>query len=67
MHNSTTESPVPAVKGGAVEGLIDLLIEENESQKKMDITVISIYDKEAKEKSKSFIHTKFIYIRYLKI
>ncbi len=59
--------PVPAVKGGAVEGLIDLLIEENESQKKMDITVISIYDKEAKEKSKSFIHTKFIYIRYLKI
>lgn len=59
--------PVPAVKGGAVEGLIDLLISENENQKKMDILVLSIYDKEAKEKSRNFKYTKFIYIRYFKI
>ena len=42
--------PVPAVRGGAVEGLLDLLINENEIENKMDITIISKYDYLAKEK-----------------
>lgn len=55
--------PVPAVKGGAVEGLIELLINENEKYHKMDITVVSIYDAEAKKESDKYKYTKFIYVK----
>lgn len=34
--------PVPAVQGGAIENLVDFLLEYNESQKLHDITVYSI-------------------------
>lgn len=55
--------PVPAIRGGAVEGLIELLINENEKYKRLKITVISIYDEKAKELSKQYKHTNFIYIK----
>lgn len=54
--------PVPAVKGGAVEGLVELLIRMNEKYNKMDITVISVYDENAEREGKKYKNTKFIYI-----
>lgn len=55
--------PVPAVKGGAVEGLVELLVRMNEVYKELDLTVISIYDKEAEMVSEKYKNTKFVYIR----
>ena len=37
--------PVPATKGGAVETLVQNLIDENEIIKNNKFTVLSIYDK----------------------
>ncbi len=36
--------PVPAVKGGAVENLIDFYLEYNEQHRQHDITIYSVYD-----------------------
>lgn len=55
--------PVPGVKGGAIESLIDLLVEENEIQHKCDLIVVSVFDKEAVEASKKYNNTSFIYIK----
>ena len=37
--------PVPAINGGAVESLIDTIVNENEKQQKITITVIGINSK----------------------
>ena len=55
--------PVPALKGGAVETLINDFIDENEVYKQMDVDVISIYDKDAFAESKKYKYTKFNYFR----
>lgn len=55
--------PVPAVKGGAVEGLVELLIRMNEKYKEIDLTVVSLYDEIAEKKSKKYKNTKFIYVK----
>jgi spore coat protein SA len=54
--------PLPNVKGGAIETLVNILINQNEIYKKMDLTVVSIFDKEAYQESKKYKQTKFIYI-----
>ena len=54
--------PVPAVKGGAVEQLITMLVEENEIEHKMDTTCVSVWDEKAEAISKKMKHTEFIYI-----
>ena len=41
--------PIPDVKGGAIERLVTMLIEENEVHHRMDLTVLSCYDKEASQ------------------
>lgn len=56
------ELPVPDVKGGGAENLIEHIIEKNEEHKKMDITVYSIYDDKAQEKGKNFHHTRFVFL-----
>lgn len=56
--------PVPAVKGGAVEGLIELLTKENEISHEMDLTVVSVYDSEAEKKSMEYEYTHFVYISH---
>lgn len=53
--------PVPAVKGGAVETLIEHIINENEKFKKLDITCFSVFDEKALEESKKFKNTKIIF------
>lgn len=56
--------PLPASKGGAIETLIDSFVKENEKQKKFEITIYSLSDKEAKkiarEKNYHFCH--YVYI-----
>lgn len=54
--------PVPAVKGGAVETLVNNLIDENEKNKLFDFYVVSIYEKEAVKLSENYKSTKFKYI-----
>lgn len=51
--------PVPAVKGGAIETLVETLIENHDSD--MDITVCSVYDQQAEEKvnNKRYKNVKF--------
>ena len=63
--------PVPAVKGGAIETLVEIICKENELYKKLDIDVYSIHDQEAIARSKEYEKTNFIYLckskRYMKI
>lgn len=59
--------PIPAVKGGAVLTLIESLVIQNEKNKKMDLTIISSYDKKAVENSKRYSNTNFIFIKEPKI
>lgn len=56
------ELPLPAVKGGAVECLIDLLLNENEKKGKFYFEVYSIYDKKAETASKKYNYASFVYI-----
>ena len=46
--------PVPNTKGGAIESLVTDLINQNEIEKKLDITVYSIYDEKAYIESKKY-------------
>lgn len=56
--------PVPATKGGAVENLIELFLEENERQQKMDVYVFSSYDQKAEYiANERYRHTKFVFIK----
>lgn len=57
------ELPMPDVKGGGAETLIEHIIEKNEDYKKLDIVLYSIYDKQAVEKSKNFFMTEFVYLQ----
>ncbi|WP_289129528.1 glycosyltransferase family 4 protein [uncultured Clostridium sp.] len=63
--------PVPAVKGGAIETLIDVIIKENEEKNKLDIDVYTIFDKEAVKESQKYKNSKFIFLckhkKYIKI
>lgn len=54
--------PVPAVHGGAVSTLIEYLVKENEVERKMQLTVLSIYDAEAVQKAKTYTRTQFDFI-----
>ena len=54
--------PVPAVHGGAVSTLIEYLVKENEVERKMQLTVLSIYDTEAEQKAKTYTQTQFNFI-----
>ena len=54
--------PVPAVKGGAIETLVEIICKENEVYKKLDIDVYSIYDEEAIVESKKYEKSNFIYL-----
>lgn len=55
--------PVPAVMGGAVENLIQMLLDENEIKFKNKITVLSIFDEKAKNKSNQYKYTDFLFIK----
>lgn len=54
--------PVPAVRGGAVEGLLTHLIEENERQGRVRLICVSIPDPEAMERARHYRHTVIHYL-----
>lgn len=54
--------PVPSVKGGAVETLIQIFIDENEIERKSEITVFSFYDTEAEKKALNYKYTRFVWL-----
>lgn len=56
-------SPVPATKGGAVENLIEDLLDENEKYHNLDFSVLSIYEEKAEEKSKQYKYTDFHFVK----
>ena len=55
--------PVPPTRGGAVEALVQYLLEENERQDKIDLIVYSCYDEDAVTKSVEYPKTDFVFIR----
>ena len=55
--------PVPAVKGGAVENLIEILIDKNEEYKEVNFEITSTFNQAAKDKTALYQHTKILYIK----
>ena len=53
--------PVPAVKGGAVQQLIDTIISENEKQSRMELTIAGLWDNDAEIVSKQYTKTHFVF------
>lgn len=54
--------PLPSVKGGAVESLVQCLLDYNEKYHTYNFSVFSVYNEEAALKSRSYKHTDFKYI-----
>ena len=60
--------PVPAVKGGAVENLIENIAKAHEKEKKVNLNIICAYDFNAEKIAKEkFKNTNFNYIKVGKI
>lgn len=60
---STCILPIPDVKGGAVERLITMVLDENEKNPRFDITVITSPDENAFILQQSYKHTNFVNIK----
>lgn len=59
--------PVPAIKGGAVETLVEFLIDQNEIEQKFHFTVLSTYDSDLNKSRKQYAFTEFVYFKKLPI
>ena len=55
--------PIPDVRGGGIELLTRLLIEQNEIDKKYQLVVFSIYDEEAERISRKYKYCDVIFIK----
>lgn len=55
--------PLPPVKGGAVEYLINAFLTDNEEKHLHEITAYSVYDNQAREEGKNYKYTEFKYIK----
>lgn len=55
--------PMPAVKGGATETLIQRLIDDNEKYGEFQFRVFCCYDPEAEQSGKKYKNTRFSYIK----
>ena len=58
-----SELPLPAVKGGGAETLMNNLIDENEIKKELKIDVYSYYNSEALNKSHLYKESSFYYYK----
>ena len=54
--------PIPATRGGAVEGLITQLIRENEVQQRLDLVCVSVPHEAAQEQAALYPHTRIYYL-----
>ena len=61
-----TPLPVPAVRGGAIETLATNLVQENEIEQRLDLTIISPFDRRAQQVSRQYRHTQFVYLTKLR-
>jgi spore coat protein SA len=55
--------PSPSTKGGAVESLLQIFIDLNETSNEFQLVVFSVFDNEAFVLSKAFHSTSFIFIK----
>lgn len=58
--------PIPAVRGGATETLIDILIKENEIKKQCFFYILCKYDQLAELRSASLKFTRIIYFKSIR-
>lgn len=56
------ELPVPVIKGGGAETLIEQILDENEKNKTFDFVVYSIENEQAKEKSNKYNYAQFVFL-----
>lgn len=63
--------PVPPVKGGAIETLIDIMLKENEKHRQLDIDVYTVYDEDAIKAAEKYSTVNFIFLlknkKYIKL
>lgn len=55
--------PVPSVKGGAIESILTDIAEQNERLGLLDITIISVYDRQAVAAAKRYNRTNIIFVK----
>ncbi|GER77358.1 glycosyltransferase [Enterococcus faecium] len=55
--------PIPSVMGGGVEVLIDNLIIQNESEKKVKFTIFSSHNSDAEKISSKYRYSEFFYLK----
>lgn len=55
--------PLPSIKGGAIETLLQYFIDDNENTNKFQLEVYSIYDEQAKNIANKYKNVKFKYIK----
>ena len=53
--------PVPAVMGGAVETLVQRLVEENEKTPLLELTVLSAREERARRRAEEYRQTRFVW------
>lgn len=56
--------PMPPVKGGAIETLMQYIAEVNETEKKFDITFLSLWDEKAEQKAQKYQYSKYVYFHW---
>ncbi len=54
--------PIPTVKGGAVETLVEYILDENEKKPVFDFTIISVGYENAKKDCLKYKHATFLYV-----
>lgn len=54
--------PVPAVRGGAIEELVTILIEQNEIEQQAELYVFSMEDETARRQAGDYHHTHMVYL-----
>ena len=63
MADSNGGFPVPAVKGGATETLVEHLIKQNQKKQLVDMEIVSFYDKDAVKAAEQYTNCQFHWIR----
>lgn len=56
--------PMPPVKGGAIETLMQYIADVNEIERKLDITFISLWDEKAEQQAKKYKFSRYVYFHW---
>ena len=59
-----SQLPVPSIKGGAIETLVTILVDQNEIFKELELTIISSYDRQAVDEAAKYHSTQFRWVKY---